>query len=191
MAALLTIVEPASAQPAGACLIQRIEGTVTVSAGGAAPLTAQMGQTLAASDTVRTLPASRVSLGCAGGLKVVVGPDSAVTVEGVLAAGSQPFGLRLLEGIAGFVFKGRGGVQVRTPSAVAAVRSTEWAMRWANGVSEVFTREGTVTVSANGGTANLGPGDGVDVLDTGAFSPVVQWRPPRIARFGELLGTDW
>jgi len=191
VAALLTLVAPASAQPSGGCLIQRIEGTVTVSAGGAAPLTAQMGQTLAASDTVRTLPASRVSLGCAGGLKVVVGPDSAVTVEGVLAAGSQPFGLRLLEGIAGFVFKGRGGVQVRTPSAVAAVRSTEWAMRWANGVSEVFTREGTVTVSANGGTANLGPGDGVDVLDTGALSPVVQWRPPRIARFGELLGTDW
>lgn len=193
VAAALTLAAPApaSAQPAGTCLIQRIEGTVTVSAGGAAPLAAQTGQALAASDTVRTLPASRVSLGCAGGLKVVVGPDSAITVEGVLAAGSQPFGLRLLEGIAGFVFKGSGGVQVRTPSAVAAVRSTEWAMRWANGVSEVFTREGTVTVSADGGTATLGPGDGVDVSDTGALKPVVQWRPPRIARFGELLGADW
>lgn len=191
VAALFTLVAPASAQPSGACLIQRIEGTVTVSVGGAAPLAAQTGQTLAARDTVRTLPASRVSLGCAGGLKVVVGPDSAITVEGVLAAGSQPFGLRLLEGIAGFLFKGSGGVQVRTPSAVAAVRSTEWAMRWANGVSEVFTREGTVTVSADGGTATLGPGDGVDVSDTGALKPVVQWRPPRIARFGELLGPDW
>lgn len=190
-AALSMLVAPASAQPSDACQIQRIEGTVMVSVGGAVPLAAQPGQTLASRDTVRTLPASRVSLGCAGGLKVVVGPDSAITVEGVLATGSQPFGLRLLEGIAGFLFKGSGGVQVRTPSAVAAVRSTEWAMRWANGVSEVFTREGTVTVSADGGTATLGPGDGVDVSDTGVLKPVVQWRPPRIARFGELLGPDW
>ena len=102
------------------------------------------------------------------------------------------FGLRLLDGIVGFIFKGTGGgVQVRTPSAVASVRSTEWAMRWSNGVSEVFTREGTVAVSANGGSVGLGPGDGVDVSGSGEFKPVVQWKPPRIARFGELLGADW
>lgn len=100
--------------------------------------------------------------------------------------------MSLLDGIVGFIFKGSGGgVQVRTPSAVASVRSTEWAMRWNNGVSEVFTREGTVAVSANGGSVGLGPGDGVDVSGSGEFKPVVQWKPPRIARFGELLGADW
>jgi hypothetical protein len=112
--------------------------------------------------------------------------------EGLLAAETQPFGVSLLDGIVGFIFKGTGGgVQVRTPSAVASVRSTEWAMRWSNGVSEVFTREGTVAVSANGGSVGLGPGDGVDVSGSGEFKPVVQWKPPRIARFGELLGADW
>ena len=163
-----------------------------VSAGGSAPRAAQMGQALAAADTVRTQSQSRITMACANNLKVVLGPDSGITVEGLLAAETQPFGLSLLDGIVGFIFKGSGGgVQVRTPSAVASVRSTEWAMRWNNGVSEVFTREGTVAVSANGGSVGLGPGDGVDVSGSGEFKPVVQWKPPRIARFGELLGADW
>jgi hypothetical protein len=192
VACLLVFFGPAHAQPSGACVVQRIEGTAVVSAGGAPPRAAQTGQALAAADTVRTQSQSRITLACANNLKVVLGPDSVITVEGLLAAEAQTFGLRLLDGIVGFIFKGSGGgVQVRTPSAVAAVRSTEWAMRWSNGVSEVFTREGTVAVSANGGSVRLGPGDGVDVSDSGEFKPVVQWRPPRIARFGELLGADW
>ena len=163
-----------------------------LSAGGSAPRAAQTGQALVAADTVRTQSQSRITMACANNLKVVLGPDSVITVEGLLAAETQTFGLRLLDGIVGFIFKGSGGgVQVRTPSAVAAVRSTEWAMRWSNGVSEVFTREGAVAVSADGGSVRLGPGDGVDVSDSGEFKPVVQWRPPRIARFGELLGADW
>ena len=192
LAALLFCLHPAHAQSTGTCLVQRIEGTAMVSAGGSAPRAAQTGQALAAADTVRTQSQSRITMACANNLKVVLGPDSVITVEGLLAAETQTFGLRLLDGIVGFIFKGSGGgVQVRTPSAVAAVRSTEWAMRWSNGVSEVFTREGTVAVSADGGSVRLGPGDGVDVSDSGEFKPVVQWRPPRIARFGELLGADW
>jgi hypothetical protein len=192
VAALLFCLHPAHAQSTGACVVQRIEGTAMVSAGGSPPRAVQTGQTLAAADTMRTQSQSRITMACANNLKVVLGPDSVITVEGLLAAEAQTFGLRLLDGIVGFIFKGSGGgVQVRTPSAVAAVRSTEWAMRWSNGVSEVFTREGTVAVSADAGSVRLGPGDGVDVSDSGEFKPVVQWRPPRIARFGELLGADW
>ena len=192
VALLLVFLDPAHAQSPGACVVQRIEGTAMVSAGGAPPRAVQMGQALAAADTMRTQSQSRITMACANNLKVVMGPDSVITVEGLLAAEVKTFGLHLLDGIVGFVFKGSGtSVRVRTPSAVAAVRSTEWAMRWSNGVSEVFTREGTVAVSADGGSVRLGPGDGVDVSDNGVFKPVVQWKPPRIARFGELLGADW
>lgn len=179
------------AQSSGTCLVQRVEGAAIVSTGGGAQRPAEAGLALGPNDTLRTPSASRVTLACTDNLKVVVGPDSAITVEGLLDGGVRPFGLRLLDGIAGFLFKGSSGVQVRTPSAVAAVRSTEWAMRVQNGVSEVFTRAGTVSVTGDGGSVQLGPGDGVDVSNSGEFKPVIQWRPPRIARFAELLGPDW
>ena len=190
-ATVFVVAAPAHAQPSATCTVQRVEGAAVVSAGGAARRPVEPGLTLAPNDTLRTPSASRVTLDCPDKLKVVVGPDSEVTVEGLLAGDVRPFGLRLLDGIAGFIFNGTSGVQVRTPSAVAAVRSTEWAMRVHEGVSEVFTRTGSVSVTADGGSARLGPGDGIDVSDTGALKPVVQWRPPRIARFVELLGPDW
>jgi len=190
-ATLLFVAAPAHAQPSGTCTVKRVEGAAVVSAGGAALRPVEPGLTLAPNDTLRTSSTSRVTLDCPDKLKVVVGPDSEITVEGLLAGDVRPFGLRLLDGIAGFIFNGSSGVQVRTPSAVAAVRSTEWAMRVHEGVSEVFTRTGSVSVTADGGSARLGPGDGIDVSNTGALKPVVQWRPPRIARFVELLGPDW
>jgi len=191
VATLLSVVASAHAQSSGTCLVQRVEGAAVVSAGGAPQRPVEPGLALGPNDTLRTPSASRVTLACSDNLMVVVGPDSEITVEGLLAGNVRPFGLRLLDGIAGFLFKGSSGVQVRTPSAVAAVRSTEWAMRVHNGVSEVFTRAGTVSVAADGGSARLGAGDGVDVSNTGELKPVVQWRPPRIARFAELLGPDW
>lgn len=191
VATLLFVVASAHAQSSGTCLVQRVEGAAIVSAGGAARRPVEPGLALGPNETLRTTSGARVTLACSDNLKVVVGPDSEITVEGLLAGDVRPFGLRLLDGIAGFLFKGSRGVQVRTPSAVAAVRSTEWAMRVHNGVSEVFTRAGTVSVTADGVSAQLGPGDGIDVSNTGELKPVVQWRPPRIARFSELLGPDW
>lgn len=190
-ALLLVVVAGAQAQSPASCLVQRVEGAATVSMGGAARRAVETGLALGANDVLRTPSASRVTLACPDNLKVVVGPDSVVTIDGVLATDTRPFGLRLLDGIAGFFFKGSGGVQVRTPSAVAAVRSTEWAMRVTGGVVEVFTRTGSVSVVADGGSATLAAGDGVDVSNRGELAPVVPWRPPRIARFGELLGPDW
>ena len=192
-ACLLAIVVPSQAQPSGACSVQRVEGTALVSGGTAPPRPAQAGMSLAANDTVRTPSQARVTLACPNGLRIVIGPDSEIALEGVLPGADRNFGLRLLEGITGFVFRGSGGdgIQVRTPSAVAAVRSTEWAMQVRTGTTEVFTREGTVSVTANGVSVALSAGDGVDVTGTGELRPVVRWRPPRIAQFVERLGADW
>lgn len=181
----------APTQAPGTCVVERVEGAAVVSATFLERREVKPGLAIGANDTLRTPSASRVTLMCPDKLKVIIGPDSVVTVEGLLAGDGRTFGVKLLEGIAGFLFKGTGGVAVRAPSAVAAVRSTEWAMRVNDGVSEVFTRNGTVTVTADGGSAKLGPGDGIDVSKQGELRPVVQWRPPRVARFGELLGPGW
>jgi hypothetical protein len=190
-ALLLAVSTAAQAQPASTCLVQRVEGSALVSAAGAAERPVATGLALTANDTLRTGSMSRVTLACPNDLKVVLGPQSQILVDGLLASDARSFGMRLLDGIAGFIFKGSGAVRVRTPSAVAAVRSTAWAMRVHEGTSEVFAREGVVTVMAPSGTVRLVPGDGVDVSGTGELKPVVPWRPPRIDRFVELLGPDW
>jgi hypothetical protein len=175
------------------CIITRVDGVAVVSARGAGRHSAEPGLGLGRNATLRTRRGARVTMTCADGLKVVIGPDSRITVAGVLDGATRPFGLRVLDGIAGFLFdRGDGdGVQVRTPSAVAAVLSTEWAMRVQDGASAVFARDGSVFVVADGGTVRLGAGDGVDVTRTGSVGPVVRWGQARIDLFDGLLGPDW
>ncbi len=184
---------PAAAQTPGTCTVTRVTGQAEVSARGAGTRPAALGLGLGRNATLRTQADGRVTLSCADGLTVVVGPASEIDLQGILDGGSQPFGLRLMRGIAGFLTSGtaENGVQVRTPSAVAAVRSTQWAMQVEDRASAVFTRSGTVFVLAEGGEARLGPGDGVDVTPSGDVGPVTRWGQARIDRFDALLGPDW
>ena len=193
-AVALCLAAPVDAQSGSDhCIITRVDGVAVVSARGAGRHSAEPGLGAGRNATLRTRHNARVTMTCGDGLKVVVGPDSRITVSGLLDGATRPFGLRVMDGIAGFLF-GRGGgdgVQVRTPSAVAAVRSTEWAMRVQDGASAVFARDGTVFVVAGGGTVRLGAGDGVDVTQTGSVGPVVRWGQARIDLFDGLLGPDW
>ncbi|MCL6284153.1 FecR family protein [Ruegeria sp. 2012CJ41-6] len=142
---------------------------------------------------LRTEAEARVTMACSGGLEVVVGPESEIDVLGLLDGDTRPFGLRLIDGIAGFLFSSEdgNGVQVRTPSAVAAVRSTEWAMRVENRASAVFTREGTVFVAGDDADVKLGPGEGIDVSSSGEIGSVTNWGRARIEEFDDLLGAEW
>ncbi|MDK3018430.1 FecR family protein [Pseudodonghicola flavimaris] len=185
--------EPRPGSPPGTCIVTRVDGPAIVSARGAGARPAEIGLGLGRNAKLRTRAGARVTLACAGGLEVVVGPDSEVDVVGLLDGGSRPLGLRLIDGIAGFLFASEDdhGVQVRTPSAVAAVRSTQWAMQVDRRASAIFTREGTVFVVTRSGDTRLGPGEGVDVARSGRLRPVTRWGQPRIDRLGALLGPDW
>ncbi|SEM70853.1 FecR family protein [Palleronia pelagia] len=176
------------------CVILGLDGTARVSALGAGGRPAEVGLGVGRNATLRTADGARATLQCNGGLRVVVGPGSEVTVLRILEQAPRTFRLGIMQGIAGFIFgNGDAGeeVQVRTPSAVAAVRSTEWAMQVASGASAIFAREGDVFVFGETGTARLGPGDGVDVSADGTVGAVVQWGQPRIDLFSELLGPAW
>ncbi|WP_120631354.1 FecR domain-containing protein [Ruegeria sp. EL01] len=182
-----------AAQPQGACVIIRMEGQAVVSARGAGAQPAVIGLGLGLNAKLRTDAEASVTMACSGGLKVVLGPESEIDVLGLLGDDTRPFGLRLIDGIAGFLFSSEdgNGVQIRTPSAVAAVRSTEWAMRVENSASAIFTREGTVFVTADDTVAKLGPGDGIDVSSSGESGSVTSWGRARIEKFDALLGAEW
>ena len=181
------------ADATAACVIAAVSGTAEVSARGAGRQQAVTGLGLGRNASLRTGAEGRVRLTCPDGLEVVVGPDSEIAVSGFLDGAARPFGLRLKDGIAGFLFDRAGvdGVQVRTPSAVAAVRSTEWAMRVENRASAVFARDGTVFVAARDGSARLLAGDGVDVAADGTIAPVKRWGQARIDLLADLLGPGW
>ena len=181
-----------SAQDVKPCVIRSVEGRATVSAPGAGRHAAEVGLGMGANATLRTRAGARVTLLCPDDLRVVVGPGTEIAVARLVSGGPQPVALRLMRGIAGFLFDGGGdGVQVRTPSAVAAVRSTQWAMRVGDGASAVFARDGAVFVQGDDATVRLGPGDGVDVSASGAVGPVVRWGQARIDLFARLLGPAW
>lgn len=184
----------AQALPRGVCVITSVDGAPLVSARGVRSWTAEVGLGLGRDASLRTGPGARATLACDGDLRVIVGPDTEFVVLRLLEDAPKISRLRIVRGIVGFLFGNDDpdrGIEVRTPSAVAAVRSTEWAMRVTGGASAVCARDGTVFVFGETGPARLEPGDGIDVAADGTSGAVARWGQPRIDRFSELLGPNW
>ncbi|WP_324754980.1 FecR family protein [Roseovarius sp. Pro17] len=187
---LLVFASPALAQSDAPCVLSRVEGTTSHVLREGKSLPAQSGMGIISSDSLRTGDASRMTLHCTSGVVVTIGPDTWIAVDKVAPQQGE---IRLFDGIAGFVLNWRkpGVFQIRTPSAIAAVRSTEWAMQVKSGATSVFVRDGSVDVTARKGGASLGPGDGIDVSDQSVAEPVKRWGQARIDLCNELLGHYW
>ncbi|MSP88522.1 MAG: hypothetical protein EXQ92_06870 [Alphaproteobacteria bacterium] len=77
---------------------------------------------------------------------------------------------------------------VRTETAVASVRSTDWMLAARADLAEVFAHEGSVAVRnikhpLTPGEVMLFPGDGTDVRPDARPTGPVRWGPPRINNF--------
>lgn len=185
----------ATAAQARDCEIARLEGqTVRVwhegtwSAVGAGPLPP-------GAMKVETGRETRVEIRCDDGVVVTVGVATEVNLE-VLAgtgAGAGEAVLQLIRGIVGVLApEATGGFQVRTPLAIASVRSTEWLVEHAlaDG-SAVFVREGRVGVRAPRQLVVLEAGEGITVPPSGEAQEVKTWGAERIARSVTALGLGW
>lgn len=84
----------------------------------------------------------------------------------------------------------RGGFEVVTPQAIAAVRGTRWAVDVGQGKTSVFVARGRVAVRRPAATAGvlLGPGQGVDVAAGTAPLQVRRWPPARVSALLARLG---
>ena len=155
--------------------------------------TPAVGQLLSAGDRVSTNATGRATITCDTGLTITIGGDTVIILDRVMTPNRRGAGIRLLEGIAGFLLPQprSGGFEVRTPSAVAAVRSTEWAIEVDQRATAAFVRDGAVTVTGSDCIVLLSPGEGVDVSATGNVGQVVEWGAGRVAGFNERLGPDW
>ncbi len=140
-------------------------------------------------DRIETAERALVTLLCPDDLRITVGPSSIVVLVDVDQEATG-WGATLSTGIARFARPLFGGArfEVRTPSAVASVRSTVWTVEATIERTAVFVSEGQVVVTpvaeapADGPTeAVLDAGQGVDVSVAGGIGVVEDWSQARIA----------
>ncbi|WP_368412921.1 FecR domain-containing protein [Dongia sp.] len=167
---------PASAQDGVAGRISRLSGTATVVRQGAeSPLA--IDQAINIADTVRTAADSRAEVTFTDGSILTVGPSSEVAVSFFAPEASESTALLdLVSGIARMTVNKAtawGRFEVRTTTAVASVRGTDYLVEALPEKSSVFVAEGRVAVSSRvgAGTVVLREGQGVDV--TGEYVDLV------------------
>ena len=160
---------------AGSAIIQR-QGSQTQ---------ASIGAEVKVEDTVRTGPGTRLEVTFSDGSVLTIGPDSEVAIAFFAPEQAESHALLdLLAGIARLTVNKAtswGRFEVRTTTAVASVRGTDYLVEVLPGKSAVFVAEGRVAVSsrAGSGTVILRQGQGVDVAAERAPLVVRSWGAKR------------
>lgn len=184
-----------------ACEITDVSGSARIVTDEVARVTA-VGLQIERGERIETDEDARVTLLCDGGLTVSVAPNSRLQVDRFLTdtptgwrrlfRGGGQGQMQLFEGAAGFLMHGTGGsrFRLRTPNAVAAVRSTEWAVETDGRQSAVFVRAGRVRAIGGGSSQRLDPGEGIDITGN-SVSGVREWPATRVAALNERIGGAW
>lgn len=178
---------PVAAEPAVAGRVGRHEGVVhVVRAGVATPLAE--GDPVFGGDRLRTGPGAKVRIDCADGLVVVIGAATEVAIDEYVdggAGGGLALVLDLLDGIVRLarpVARRAFRIDVRSQTAVASVRSTEWVVESRPAGTGVLAVSGRVEVRAlAGGVVVLEPGFGTDVAPGQTPRLPARWGEPRRA----------
>lgn len=145
-------------------------------------------------DHVTTEADTRLTIEFTDGSSVVLGPGCALSIDEFTTdpkGGRLSAALTLLQGIVRAVVNPAqaGGFEVRTETAIASARSTDWTVEVAPGTTAVLVLDGTVAVAGRaGGEVVLEPGEGTDVAAGQPPTPPVRWGEERRARTLSLIG---
>lgn len=164
--------------------VGRVVGSVTVLR-GEDRIAARSGVVVREGDALVTGAQSRAEILCPDGSTIVVGPDSTVSVGNFTA---EPGGMGLLDVISGILRVTLSGqtpwhvFEVRSATAVASVRSTDWIVDASRVKTGVFVVDGTVAVASRqgAGEVTLTAGQGTDVVVNAAPTPPKAWGPSRV-----------
>ena len=188
---------PAIAADDRTCVAEAVEGDTANYWNDGTWAELREGQPLDPESKVSTGGNTRVKITCDDGVVVTVGVETELNLEQLAGTAGRDRNvvLQLISGIVGLVAPERtwSRFEVRTPVAIASVRSTEWLVEHA--VAEgaaVFVRTGRVVVSLRDGRAfTLGDGEGITISPGGVPGEVKTWGAPRIEQSTEALGFDW
>ncbi len=169
-----------------------IKGAAFIISGGRTQAAA-LGNAVFQGDQIHAPAGSGAKLRFTDGATMSLGENSLITVHTYTQQGNNRTAIfEMVSGIFRAVVSpltGDSVFAVRTPTAVAAVRSTDWMLAARADLTEVFVSDGAVAVRNLNPTVRaevvLMPGDGTDVrVDAAPIGPV-KWGPPRIRSFTE------
>ena len=174
-------------EAAGSCIVSGLRGPATVLREGSSRRLAQ-GVKLQSDDQLVTGARARLRIDCSGGVEVTIGPDSSVSMRAIAEAGAG--GRSLIDLIGGILrvalapHFARDRLELRTPTAVAAARSTAWVTEADATSTAVFVITGEVSVRnrQTGDAVEVPAGFGTDVAASAAPTTPVRWGQPRVQR---------
>lgn len=184
----LTVTMPAAPAQDGAPIgeLGRALGEVSV-VRGAQRQPAQSGTVLYQGDAVVTGPGSRAEIRCGDGSTITLGADTTLSLAEFAPsqAGTGRGFLDLVQGILRIALSsGRPwqSFEVRSATAVASVRSTEWIVDATRVTTGVFVIGGSVAVTNRDGAGEvlLTAGQGTDVPAAGVPSAAKTWGQKRV-----------
>lgn len=176
----------AAADATRACWFTRVAGNVHVERANAVRA-AYAGLVLDAQDRVVSATDGRAALACSDRVEITVGGGTRIDVRDFPSGDvTGSVLLDLIDGLVRIVAPPSGdwsGFAVRTPQAIASVRSTEWVTISDSGTSSVFLVEGVIAVADRDGTVEteLRPGEGVDIAEGAIVDGPKRWGEGRIA----------
>ncbi len=179
------------------CQVDRIDGPNARYWEAGAWSDLAVGLAVPAGAKIATDTLTRVRIACDDDTVIIIGTETEVNLENLVATARsrRPVAMQLIEGVIGLILPKRdtAGFEVRTPVAIASVRSTEWLVEWSQSdAAAVFVRRGEVVVRGKHGKRFvLGDGEGITVTAAGIEGEVKTWGPARIATSTERLGFDW
>lgn len=176
----------AQAQETGACLVAGLRGPATMLRDGSSSRLVR-GAALRSDDQIVTGINARLRIACGGGVEITIGPDSSVSMRSIAEAGGGRSLIDLIGGILRVALAphfARDRFELRTPTAVAAARSTAWITEAGATSTAVFVLDGEVTVRSlqTGAAVEVPAGFGTDVAAAAAPTPPVRWGEPRAER---------
>ena len=171
------------------CTVDSIQGSTAEvwRSGALLPLSEAM--PLRGDDRIETGAETRVNILCSEGMRITVGPDTSIDL-GNFSEDDSSWSSFIMNGVSWFArpLFGEERFEIRTPSAVASVRSTEWFVEVVDGATAVFVDEGSVLVTARDGGALVDADLGIDVHANGTAGPVKAWGEKRIQKLNKRLG---
>jgi|JI10StandDraft_1071094.scaffolds.fasta_scaffold196075_2 hypothetical protein len=178
---LISRARKASAQGAAVGRMSRVAGEVSIQR-GASTLSGAVDAPVEVTDRIRTGADSRAEITFSDNSVMTVGPDSEVAIASFAPAAEESNAvLDLLSGIVRVTVNAAtdwGRFEVRTATAVASVRGTDYLVELTEKGSAVFVAEGRVAVSSRVGAGSvvIREGQGVDVS--------AEYTPPVVKTWG-------
>jgi len=180
---------PTHAASGATCTVQSIDGSAAEVWRNGTILTLRDAMPLMSNDRIETGAGTRLTVLCSEGTRITIGPETSIDL-GDFTSGGSNWSSFLMEGVSWFArpFFRDDRFEVRTPSAVASVRSTEWFVDVKEGATAVFVDEGGVLVSASDSGTLLEADLGIDVSASGVAGPAKRWGKKRIDALRQRLG---